>query len=250
MKRILFPCLIAALFALTACGEKQITLPALTEMLPETLPETASEHGEAADCKCSAVFPRGNWQFVHTIDFSLKNGGGSTVIGVTALTQNSLECALVTPEGFTLFSGIFSGTLDRENHFEVKRAVPPFDKPAFAQGMLEDLQAIFREPVKAEVQRGRLGDPPAAVCRYTDDANRVTDVFPEEDSDICWQLRNYTAKKTVNKTANKRLTRSVIARSCPTTGPVRIPQKLELQTYGPTGYTLQMKLISAEHLPL
>lgn len=211
MKRILFSLLIATQFILTACGGKQITLPALTEILPET----ASRHGEAAVCR--SVFPQGNWQFVHTIDFSLKSGGGSTVMGVTALTPDSLECALVTPEGFTLFSGI----LDQENHLQVNRAVPPFDKPAFAQGMLEDLQAIFREPVGTEVQLGRLGDPPAAVCRYTDDANKVTDVFPDKNTDICWQIRNYTA----NKTANKKLIRSVIAQSCQTTGPVHIPQK-------------------------
>ncbi len=228
MKQILFPCLIATLFALTACGGKQITLPVLTE--------TASGPGEAADCR--SVFPQGNWQFVHTIDFSLKSGGGSTVVGVTALTPDSLKCALVTPEGFT----IFSGTLDREDNFEIKRAVPPFDKPAFAQGMLEDLQAIFREPIKARIQRGHLGgDPPAAVCRYTDDANKVTDVFPEGNTDACWQIRNYTA--------DKKVTRSVIAQACQTTGPAHIPQKLELQTYGPIGYSLKMHLISAEHLP-
>ncbi|RWX49538.1 hypothetical protein VT98_10365 [Candidatus Electrothrix communis] len=233
MKRTLFSLLIAAQFTLTSCGGKQITLPVLNEIRTET----ASGHREAADYKCSSVFPRGSWQFVHAIDFSLKSGGGSTVVGVTALTPDSLKCALVTPEGFTLFSG----TLDREDNFEVKRAVPPFDKPAFAQGMLEDLQAIFREPIKARTQRGHLGDPPAAVCRYTDDANKMTDVFPEGNTDTCWQIRNYTA--------NKKLTRSVIAQACKKTGPSHIPQKLELQTYGPTGYILKMNLISAEHLP-
>lgn len=229
MKRILFSLLIAAQLFLTSCGGKQIILPVLTEM--------ASGHRDITDCH--SVFPQGSWQFVHSIDFTMKNGGGSTVVGATALTPNSLGCALVTPEGFTLFSG----TLDQENHFEVKRAVPPFDKPAFAQGLLKDLRAIFRQPVAAKVQRGHLGDPPAAetLCRYTDGASRVTDIFPHENADTCWQIHNYTA--------DKELTRSIIAQSCQQTSPAPIPQELELQTYGPTGYILKMNLISAEHLP-
>ncbi|XCN74869.1 MAG: hypothetical protein Q3M24_09050 [Candidatus Electrothrix aestuarii] len=220
--------LLAGSLSLTACGGKQ-TLPLLTET---TFP---SEKAAA----CTAIFPQGAWQFVHSIDFTLKHGGGSTVIGVTSLSPDSLECALVTPEGFTLFSG----TLDQKNNFKITRAVPPFDKPSFAQGLLEDLQAIFRKPV-GELQQGALGEPPAPVCRYHTSDKRVTDILPDKNAETCWQVRNYAP--------DQKLTRSITARSCQTTeagsGLDSIPQDLELQTYGATGYLLKMHLISAEHL--
>jgi hypothetical protein len=220
---LLFPLLVYAFLLLTACAEKQASLPVLLE--------TQAVQGQEYDC--SSVFPRfsqdGKWQFVHTIDFTLKSGGGSTVVGVTALTPDNLECALVTPEGFTLFAG----TLHREKGFEVSRAVPPFDKPAFAQGMMEDLRAIFRESVGGEKLCGQLIDGPAAdsICRYTAADGGVTDVLPGGDADACWRIRNYTTDGS--------LSRSITARSCRKTGAADIPRQLELKTYGLTGYTLK-----------
>lgn len=221
--------LLACSFSLTACGGKQ-TLPLLTKA------DSLSEE----PASCTSIFPQGAWQFVHSIDFTLKHGGGSTVIGVTSLGPDSLECALVTPEGFTLFSG----TLDRENNFAVTRAVSPFDNPSFALGLLEDLQAIFRKPV-GELQQGSLSEPLAPVCRYTTNDEKVTDILSDKNAETCWQVRNYAP--------DKELIRAIAARSCQAAGPgsgsASIPQQLELQTSGPTGYTLKMKLISAEHLP-
>jgi hypothetical protein len=232
MNRFLFfPLLVYALLLPAACTQKQAPLPVLMETQPVQGKESA----------CNAVFPRfsqgGKWQFVHTIDFTMNNGGGSTVVGVTALTSDSLECALLTPEGFTLFAG----TLHREKGFEVSRAVPPFDKPAFAQGMLEDLRAIFREPLGRERVRGQItgASGPVPICRYTADG-KVTDVLPGGDADACWRIRTYTP--------DKMLSRSIIAQSCRQTGPAHIPQHLELQTYGLAGYTLKMTLLTAEYL--
>ena len=224
---LIIPLIVCSL-SLTACGGRQ-TLPLLTEAVFSS-EEPAS---------CVSIFPRGVWQFVHSIDFTLKHGGGSTVIGVTSLSPDSLECALVTPEGFTLFSG----TLDRKNNFTVTRAVPPFDNPSFAQGLPEDLQAIFRKPV-GEIQTGTLDDSPAPVCRYIAGDKRVTDILPDKNAETCWQLRNYTA--------DQELARSIVARTCQLTGTgpssASIPQELELRAYGATGYLLKMHLISAEHL--
>ncbi|MCI5224555.1 MAG: hypothetical protein D3924_18280, partial [Candidatus Electrothrix sp. AR4] len=151
MNRFLFFLLLVyALLFPTGCAEKQASLPVLLD----------TQVVQGKEPACSSVFPRfsqgGKWQFVHTIDFTLKSGGGSRVVGVIALTPDNLECVLVTPEGFTLFAG----TLHRKKGFEIRRAVPPFDKPAFAQGMMEDLRAIFREPMGGEKLHGQLSDGP------------------------------------------------------------------------------------------
>jgi len=52
---------------------------------------------------CERNFISGNWQLVHSITFKMANGHGATVIGVTSLTEQGIDCSLVTVEGLTLF---------------------------------------------------------------------------------------------------------------------------------------------------
>ncbi len=52
-------------------------------------------------------FPKGRWQFVHSIDFTMGDGAGATVVGVITLNEKDIECALFTLEGLTLFEAVF-----------------------------------------------------------------------------------------------------------------------------------------------
>ncbi|OEU46736.1 MAG: hypothetical protein BA862_07455 [Desulfobulbaceae bacterium S3730MH12] len=215
-------CLSTVMILLTSCAvEKQRHLPNLS-------PAPALE-----ETSCSAaVFPQGKWQFIHAIDFSMKNGAGTAVIGVTSLSRNRIDCALITIEGLTLFEAAY----EEEKGLEIRRAVPPFDKPLFAEGLIRDLRTIFQPPTGG-MQTGQI---PGAitVCRYADNMGRVIDVLPEADD--CWQINIYNSEMTLD--------RSITGRSCRNNGSAQVPEYLELNSYGQTGYTLKMTLIRADKL--
>jgi hypothetical protein len=219
MKRSAFLLLIL-LLGLTGCAAQPPSLPALT-------------HEAGGNLGCAVVFPQGRWEFVHTIEFSMADGSGATVLGVTSLAKDEIACALMTVEGFTLFEAV-----DREKGgLEVRRAVPPFDKPAFAAGLMEDVRTIFRAPSFAKVQYGRAAGT-IPICRYTGVEGRITDILPAMAG--CWQIRTYGADQA--------LSRSVAGRSCRKEGESLIPEHLELKGFGHTNYTLKMTLIHAENL--
>lgn len=213
----------AILYGLAACGPAK----------PPRLPDLASMHNPPGEQACARFFPPGNWQFVHSIAFTIENGVESTVIGVTTLTGTEIECALVTVEGLTLFAAAYHV----DNTFEIKRAVPPFDNPGFAEGLLRDVRTIFQPPAGSEVQIGRLADQ-APVCRYTAEDGKVTDIMAVADD--CVRIRNYTADLLAD--------RFLVGKSCRKVGSVLIPQYIELTTFGRAGYTLKMTLISADRI--
>jgi len=239
--------LTAILFGIVACAaETQFRLPELKGV----------EAGPVKDgqeiAACAAVFPdggyrghggKGGWQFVHSIDFTMRDGSGTTVIGVTSLSGNDIECALMTVEGLTLFEAVFG----HDNSIEVRRAVPPFDRPGFAAGLINDIRAIFQPP-PGSMETGQLqsrlqpqSPGTTAVCRYRDGSNGVVgvvDVLPEVDG--CWQIKSYTSDLVMK--------RSITGLSCRKRGFSRIPDHILLKIYGQTGYTLKMTLISADNI--
>ncbi len=221
-------CLITLSFLLSGCAaEKQLHLPELVGVSADQAfqDETRAE-------ACLAIFPKGNWQFVHSIEFSMGNGSGTTVVGVTTLTGNDIACALVTVEGLTLFMADFH----QDSSFVVRRAVPPFDTHEFATGMMGDIRAIFQPPGSnsgKKVQQGQL-DGSNAVCRYQGEDGGVVDVLPTVHD--CWQIKSYTPDLIMS--------RSIVGQSCRKYESLSIPDYLVLKTYGQTGYTLKMKLIS------
>lgn len=219
MKPIFFAIL---LLSLAACAAQQ----------PMHLPElTVNEDGQGATA-CEPVFPRGHWQFVHAIEFSMHDGSGGTVLGVTSLAGDEITCALMTVEGFTLFEAVFR----KGEPLEVRRAVPPFDKPAFAEGLMDDVRAIFLTPAAKNIRHGQLGDK-APVCRYTGADGRTTDLLPTADG--CWQIKTYTPEL--------RMDRSIVGQSCKKMGTSLIPEHLELTGFRNSGYTLKMTLVQAEN---
>lgn len=214
--------LLILLLGLPGCAAQQPSLPELT---PGT--------GAGEERGCAAVFPQGRWEFVHTIEFSMADGSGATVLGVTSLAGEEIACALMTVEGFTLFEAVYR----EKGGLEVRRAVPPFDKPAFAAGLMDDVRTIFRAPSSAKVQYGRVADN-IPTCRYIGVEGRITDILPAMDG--CWQIRTYGADQAMR--------RSVTGRSCRKEGESLIPEYLELKGFGPTHYTLKMTLIHVENL--
>lgn len=218
-------CLGMLLFFLSSCAaETPQRLPKLVAESPLSL------HTERKKA-CASVYPEGRWQFVHSVAFTMANGAGSTVVGVTVLDGNETRCALMTIEGFTLFAARYTDRL------KVIRAVPPFDKPAFAAGLMNDVRAIFVRPSGKEVLYGHLREDPDC-CRIIAADGRVTDIMPSANG--CWRINTYSSKRIK--------TRTIVARSCRTVDATRIPGELELTVPGPAGYTLKMTLLSAEKI--
>lgn len=215
-------CLSVILVFIVGCAaEKPLPLPGLT--IAEDV-----EQGNS----CAEIFPQGRWQFVHSIDFSMRDGAGTTVIGVITLAENDIECALMTIEGFTLFEAIFH----HDESFEVRRAISPFDSSEFATGLIRDIRTIFEPPPSSNQRAGKLADG-TPVCRYTAPAGSVVDILPEVDK--CWQIKSYTPELKMD--------RFIVGRSCRRNASSLIPDYLELKTTGRNGYTLKMNLISADN---
>lgn len=183
---------------------------------------------------CTALFPRGNWQFVHSIEFTMKDGSGPPLIGVTTINGDTLGCALITVEGLTLFEALYPDNAQ----VVVRRAIAPFDKPEFAAGLIGDIRAIFQPPTANSVMTGQAAEA-TAVCRYTQAGGGVVDL--ELNTGDCWRIKQYSPDLL--------LQRSIIGRSCKKMGSASFPEYLELKTYGRNGYTLKMTLLHADTLP-
>lgn len=197
------------------------------QVLPELSPVAADD---LVARRCQAAFPTGDWQFVHTINFKTAAGNQGSVIGVVRLAGGGMSCALLTVEGLTLFAA----EAEDGGKVSVSRAVPPFDKPSFAEGLITDLRTIFRRPA-GRPEFGKLsgGDP---VCRSTA-ADLVTDLQPGADG--CVAIATYK---------DGLIDRQVQPSACRLDQGTIIATNLELRASGSTGYTLNLHLLSAEQL--
>lgn len=211
---------LAAVLMATSCAMPPRAVP----------PEIIAAADAAATRPCAALFPVGRWQFVHAIAFRTDQGEG-TALGVVVLSETEIRCALMTVEGLTLFEARSAG----EAAPEVTRAIPPFDKPGFAGGLMRDIRLIFRPP-PGNAESGRLADG-GPICRFTD-TDTVTDILPQPDG--CWSIHVYTGRTG---------SRTIQARGCRPIASAAIPGRLELTADEPDGYSLTMRLVSAERLP-
>jgi hypothetical protein len=185
---------------------------------------------------CRQPFPQGKWRFVHTVEANLPGNGKTVAIGVSLIDSavGAVHAVIVSIEGLTVFDAVDDGQLS------VIRALPPFDRPAFARGLMQDVRMIFFEPAGRCTAVGILESGPPA-CRYRSTAPDSIDVrIPAEGR---WEVRRYDA--------GGRLVRRLEALSCRRSGaesPRPVPCRLTLTAYGRPGYTLRLELVEAEKL--
>ncbi len=215
--RLLSLLLLPLLLASCAAGTGDL-LPQIMQPQSDSVKKTVS----------TPLFPVGRWQFVHSITFHLKTGGGGTALGVLVLDGNSIHCALMSLEGLSLFEARWT----KNGPIAVSRALPPFDKPGFAKGLTGDIETIFRSP-PGKTKCGLLADG-SPICRYVA-PSKTTDILPEKDG--CWTMLTYTGQV---------LSRTIHTGSCKTVHATVIPENIHLVYAGPAGYSLNMHLISAE----
>ncbi len=210
---------VGAVFVLSSC--------AWMSRIPQ--PELMSRRDIQVPEACLDKFAKGRWRFEHAISFSLANGSRGNALGIVLVERQLLQCALTTVEGLTLFeASSHGGTVD------VLRALPPFDSPEFAQGLMDDLRALFLHP-PGKIVYGRL-DNGSPVCRSMH-GTEVTDILPQQNG--CWELHTY---------ADRYRTRTVTTASCRKQDALMVADHMELTVPGAAGYTLKMRLLRAEHL--
>lgn len=181
------------------------------------------------------IYLSGSWQLVHTIYAETPDGKTNVMTGITIIKHHPLkiECVLMTLEGFVIFDGGF------DKHPVVNRAVPPFDKTEFAQGLIDDIRLIFTRPGGQLYQSGLL-ETKAPIYRFQNkDGRMMTDItfYP----DHTWQITRYNNHK-LSRTV------SVSFNDGAPEGPPFIPDKIILTAHGLLGYRLSLNLVEAVRL--
>jgi hypothetical protein len=171
---------------------------------------------------------------VHTIEATPPNGERYTMMGVVQLSSElrRLHCVLLTLEGMVLFEARHDGKVS------ILRALPPFDKQGFAQGLMDDLLLIFMAPAHPAQVTG-FNQEGGYVCRYRTTGGRIQDIVM---ADHGWAIRTYSPRFKLEKT----LTPLSAPNETDTLHP--IPRQLALKSHGMLGYDLVLTLVEAKSL--
>lgn len=177
--------------------------------------------------QCRRPYPSVPYRFVHAIEVILPGGSSGTMMGATLIDPKAaaVHSVIMTLEGFVVFDGAY----DKDVH--VDRAVPPFDKPHFAKNMLKDVRLMYLAPEGRPVKVGFLEDG-AVICRYTGNDNHIVDVIVHRDGS--WEIDTYSESEEIRRRIRLGSVRNGIS------------ETVELNGYEAWGYTLRMRLISAD----
>lgn len=190
------------------------------------------QDAEGLTVACREAFPRQSWRMVHTITTDFPGQRKGVMMGVVSLVpkEKTVECALLSIEGLRLFEAHDDGTLT------IRRALPPFDRPALAEGMMRDIRLLFFPPDGPRLLTGRMpsGDP---VCRYAL-ADGYEDITRKPSGDILIQRYDQS----------HRLTRRVDITPCHPDGAPEneaVACRIHLEAFQPTHYQLYLNLVEA-----
>jgi hypothetical protein len=212
--------IIVALSLLTACSR----LPEIVED-PTRLPRPS-------DPSCRSLFPQGQWQLQHAIEATVRGRKMGRLIGALVLNdrKRTIQCALMTIEGLVLFSARYDGQLT------VDRAVKPFDRPGFADGLLEDLRLMFLAP-EGQTRLGWTKDS-EAICRYPYPKSYITDIIVQDPDRR--RINRYDTRGRLLRTVS--VDRGNTARYSGRSG---IAQHITLEGRSGDNYRLELRLIEA-----
>ena len=151
------------------------------------------------------------------------------LIGVNRFIPASkrLECVLLSVEGLAVFSGAVEDGL-----ISVTRALPPFDAPGFAQGLLDDVELMFLQPSGPPDETGYNSEGLAA-CRWKKKNGNVVEVNWAPNGDRITRLFNDKG----------RLRRRVVASWKDGNGP---PDRIKLEALHGWEYSLSVELLEKE----
>jgi hypothetical protein len=189
-------------------------------------PKKTLETGSPDDLPgCYALFPTGPWESVHRIEATIR-GGSSSLLGVTKgePSERRLQSVLLTPEGFILLDAEL-----REGRNAVRKAVAPFDSPAFARGLMEDVSLLFLPPQVNPTVWGRERDG-TMICNWEERDGSHTEITGSMDSG--WRILRRDKKGKVTK--------EVVLSGPFVNG---LASRVELRAFKPVSYKLRMTLV-------
>ena len=218
--RPLIPVLLTAL-VLSACA----SLPILKPVDPAL--KTAVEEG------CRRPFLSSKYRLVHALETLMPDGKKGTAIGILVADPQTrrFQTALMTIEGFVLFAAESGETLI------VSRAVPPFDSPAFAKSLVEDIRLAFFSPGKEPLAWGRDEKRGALVCRFGRADGGFVDVAAADGG--VTEIRLYGAGQDVRKKVKISIREKL-----------GLAETVEIRSQGWRPYTLYLRLIESEALEM
>jgi hypothetical protein len=175
---------------------------------------------------CLSVFPTESWESVHKIEAIIQGMVFSTLLGVTKgdPTTGELHCFLLTPEGFILLESEL-----RHGKVRALQTVAPFDSPAFARGLMEDVTLLFLSPQGKPVSWGKREDG-SRICSWEGPDGTRTQI--RESMESVWQIIRQDDQGNV-------------IREVSLNGPfIRgFASQMELRAFKPASYKLLMTLI-------
>jgi hypothetical protein len=162
---------------------------------------------------------------VHRLEATIR-GGSSSLLGVTKgePSERRLQSLLLSPEGFILFDAELSG-----GGIAVRKAVDPFDSPAFARGLMEDVALLFLLPQVKPTTWGKETHG-AMICNWEGPDDSHTEIMGSMDSG--WRiLRRDKYGKVIKK---------VVLNGPFVNG---LASRVELWSFKPASYRLRMTLV-------
>jgi hypothetical protein len=192
------------------------------------IPKTTLSQGSPEDLPgCYAVFPAEPWESIYRIEATIR-GSSSSLLGVTKgePSERRLQSLLLTPEGFILFDAELS-----EGGIAVRKAVAPFDSPAFARGLMEDVTLLFLSPQVEPATWGKETEG-TMICNWEDRDESHTEITGSMDSG--WRILRRNKQGEVIK--------EVVLNGPFING---LASRMELRAFKPAPYRLRMTLLQA-----
>jgi len=175
---------------------------------------------------CYAVFPTGPWESVYKLEATIRGGGSFSLLGVTKgePSERRLQSLLLSPEGFILFDAEL-----RDGEMAVRKAMAPFDSPAFAGGMMEDVSLLSLPPRLKPTGWEKKTDG-TILCRWEGPDDSRTEVTGSTEGG--WRILRRDKYREVIK--------DVVLKGPFVKG---LASHVELRAFEPAPYTLRMTLV-------
>jgi hypothetical protein len=175
---------------------------------------------------CYAIFLGEPWESVHRIEATIRGEGSSPLLGVTKgePSERRLQSLLLTPEGFILFDAELS-----EAGIAVRKAVAPFDSPAFARGLMEDVSLLFLAPQGKPTAWAKETDG-TMICNWEDRDDCHTEISGSMESG--WRILRQNKKGKIIK--------EIVLKGPFFNG---LASRVELRAFKPAPYSLRMTLV-------
>jgi hypothetical protein len=173
---------------------------------------------------CHAIFPAEPWESVHKIEATF-GGSSSSLIGITKgePSERRFQSMLLTPDGFVLFDAE-----RRVKGISVRKAVAPFDSPAFARGLIEDVSLLFLPPASKPTTWKKETNG-TMICKWEN---------PENSTEITGSMDK--SWRILRRDKYGEVTKEIVLNGPFLNG---LASRIEYRAFKPAPYLLRMTLI-------